>query len=124
MLLRTLFALVALVPAAAQARDWYAVTLNGNACEDMRGYAEEATSLGGYPANSPQQLIDWLRATGASSTPTVDRKPNGDLMVTVTWVAPSGQTLGRIFFSSQSDCALTVAKAINEGVVPAPGELR
>jgi hypothetical protein len=89
----------------------------------MNGLARESAMAGGLPVNSPQNLMDMLRYGGAVPTASIHRLPNGEKAVVISWVARQ-QNLERIFFSNPLRCQAYVARAIESGDVPTPGELR
>lgn len=108
----------------AKAHSWYAISLNGNSCLTMQGLGQEIIQYGGAPVFSPQQLLDGLRVAGVAPTVTIHKMAGDDVEVSVSWRSQRGDEMGRIFFSSSSDCLAAVAGAIDTGVVPAPGQLQ
>jgi hypothetical protein len=119
-----LAAALLLAPTMAHATTWYVVSLNDNQCEDSQEVQRESAINGGPLFVSPQGLIDVMRYHGAIPAAEITKLRDGERMVTVSWVAPTGQTIGRVFFSSQADCQMAIAAAINAGIAAPVGSLR
>lgn len=106
------------------AHEWFAVNLDGNACQTMQRFGEETMQLGGMPTFSPADLVFWLRRNGASPHIEVTKLTDGASMTEVSWQSDSGQSLERIFFSDMNECRQFVTHLVKNGISTEPGALR
>jgi hypothetical protein len=111
---------IALLPSIAQARTWYAVTRDANACENM----SQLSALVGEHLSSPQDFMNLQREAGYFPSVTVTTSATGEIMVGIMLEKDGVRVGGLLFFSSLELCKKTVAAAIRDGVAPSPDQLR
>lgn len=107
----------------AEAKTWYALSINGNKCLTMPQLAQEMVSLGSPPAYSPEQVITGLRRLGHTPRIEVKHLQDGDETVSVTFHY-NGEEVGRTFFTNMSDCQTEVQALIDSGVTADPSDLQ